>query len=110
MLQGDPVFGPAGETLGSIRDVMIDVQSGQAVYAVLSCGGVKGFADRLYAVPWSALTVDAERRCFRLDITREALLMAPNFDEKRWPEMSEPFFARTVHAYYGRPEYGEAAT
>lgn len=109
-LRGDPVIGPAGETLGTIRDVMIDLHDGQVAYAVLSCGGARGFADRLYAVPWSALTLDPERRRFQLNITREVLLMAPNFDEKRWPDMSESFFARTVHAYYGRPGYWEQET
>lgn len=107
-VHGDRVVSRTGETLGRILDVMIDVRDGRVAYAVLTCGGEKGFADRLYPVPWPALTLDPGGRRFVFDITREALLVAPNFHQERWPDMADPFFARTVHAYYGLPVYREA--
>ena len=104
-LQGDRVMNLQGELLGKVRDIMIDVRRGRIAYAVLSSGGVVGFGDRLYAVPWSALTLDAGQQCFLLDITRERLMAAPGFDRDRWPSMADATFAQSVHTYYGQPSY-----
>lgn len=104
-LQGDRVMNLQGELLGKLRDIMIDVRHGRIAYAVMSSGGVMGFGDRLYALPWSALTMDAAQQCFLLDITRERLMEAPGFDRDRWPSMADTTFAQSVHAYYGKPSY-----
>ncbi len=104
-LQGDRVLNLQGELLGKIRDIMLDVRHGRIAYAVLSSGGAMGLGDRLYAVPWSALTLDAEQRCFVLEISRERLMSAPAFDREQWPSMADPAFVTSVHDYYGRPSY-----
>src|SRR3569623_2906303 len=57
-LQGDKVVNPKGENLGKIEDIMIDVASGRVAYAVLSFGGILGIGDKLFAIPWHALTLD----------------------------------------------------
>ena len=66
-LEGDRVMNRQGEELGDIEDIMIDVQRGCVAYAVMSCGGVPGLGDKLFAIPWHALTLDADRKCFVLD-------------------------------------------
>ena len=53
-LAGDSVRNPAGEDLGMIDELMIDIPSGRVAYAVLSFGGFLGLGDKLFAVPWSA--------------------------------------------------------
>src|ERR1700757_5074279 len=58
-LEGDPVVNESGETLGKIRDIMIDVPSGRVAYAVLSVGGLMGMGNKLFAIPWAALVLDA---------------------------------------------------
>src|ERR1051325_12069608 len=68
-LEGDRVVNREGDDLGSIQDIMIDVQRGSVAYAVMSCGGILGIGDKLFAVPWNALTLDADRKCFVLDAT-----------------------------------------
>lgn len=57
-----------GKHLGSIDDIVIDTRTGCARYAVVALGGLFGIGCRRYAVPWSALTVDAESRRFVLDV------------------------------------------
>src|SRR6185312_6509411 len=69
-LQGDKVVNVDGEDLGNIEDIMLDVRSGRVAYAVLSFGGVMGIGDKLFAIPWEALTLDADRECFVLDIEK----------------------------------------
>src|SRR5664279_2474815 len=57
-LTGYAVVTPAGEKLGVIEGIMLDIQSGRIAYAVLSFGGFLGIGDKLFAIPWTALTLD----------------------------------------------------
>lgn len=104
-LEGDDVVNVQGEDLGKIKDIMIDVQSGQVAYAVLSSGGFLGLGDKLFAIPWGALTLDANRKCFILDVDQEKLKAAPGFDKEHWPSMADPTWANEVHTYYGQQTY-----
>lgn len=106
-LVGDRVVNTRGDDLGEVHDIMLDVPSGRIAYAVLSFGGMMGIGDKLFAIPWSALTLDADRRCFVLDIERERLEHAPGFDKHHWPSMADPGWATEVHAFYERPPYWE---
>ncbi|SEP74558.1 PRC-barrel domain-containing protein [Solimonas aquatica] len=104
-LEGDRVMNSAGEDLGKIRDIMLDVPSGRVAYAVLSRGGILGMGDKLFAIPWSSLTLDAERRCFILDISKERLEQAPGFDKDHWPAMADARWAMDIYEYYGAAPY-----
>ncbi len=104
-LTGDPVINARGEDLGKVTDIMIDVRRGRVAYAVLSSGGFLGIGDKLFAIPWSALTLDADRKCFILDVERKRLESAPGFDKDHWPSMGDPRWALQVHTYYGVPPY-----
>jgi sporulation protein YlmC with PRC-barrel domain len=104
-LEGDKVVNARGEHLGSLEDIMIDVQRGTVAYAVMSCGGFLGLGDKLFAVPWGALTLDADRHCFVLDVEQKELEGAPGFDKDHWPSMGNAEWARSVHEYYGVDPY-----
>lgn len=104
-LQGDKVLNLQGEDLGTIEDIMLDVGSARIAYAVLSFGGILGMGDKLFAIPWSALTMDADRKCFVLDIAKEHLKNAPGFDKDHWPSMADPAWASQVYAYYNQQPY-----
>lgn len=104
-LEGDTVVNPQGEDLGKIKDIMIDVPSGRVAYAVLSSGGFLGIGDQYHAIPWGALTLDADRKCFILDVDKERLQNAPGFDKDNWPSMADTTWATEVHQYYGQRTY-----
>lgn len=106
-LQGDKVVNPRGDNLGDIEDIMIDVSSGRVAYAVLSRGGILGFGDKLYAIPWEALTLDADRECFILDVDESQLANAPGFDKDHWPSMADRTWGSEIHTYYNRQPYWE---
>ena len=107
-LQGDKVVNAKNEDLGTIEDIMIDVQRGRVAYAVMSCGGFLGMGDKLFAVPWNALTLDANRHCFVLDSDRERFEKAPGFDKQHWPSMADDSWATQVHDFYGvRPYWSD---
>lgn len=104
-LAGDSVVNVDGEDIGKLEHIMIDVRSGTIAYAVLACGGVFGAREKLFAIPWSALALDASRKCFVLDVARDRLESAPGFDRDHWPRMADPEWAREVHEYFHAPPY-----
>lgn len=106
-LAGDNVVNREGETLGEITNIMIDVLRGRVAYAVLSFGGFLGMGDKLFAIPWSALTLDADSHNFILDVPKQYLQDAPGFDKDHWPTMGDPRWATQVHSYYEARPYWE---
>jgi len=106
-LTGDRVRNAAGEDLGKIENIMIDIPSGRVAYAVLSFGGFLGIGDKLFAVPWSALRIDEGEHEFVLDVDRKTLETAPGFNKDAWPDMADPAFGASVHTHYGRTPYWE---
>jgi sporulation protein YlmC with PRC-barrel domain len=106
-LEDDRVVNGAGEDLGKIKEIMLDVPSGRIAYAVLSTGGLLGLGDKLFAIPWGALTLDAERKCFILNIEKDRLRTAPGFDKDHWPSMADRGWATEVYSFYGTEPYWE---
>jgi sporulation protein YlmC with PRC-barrel domain len=97
-LRGDLVLNHGNEKLGELADIMIDVETGAVAYAVLAFGGVLGLGEKLFAIPWHALTLDADRRCFLLDVERSQLESAPGFDKDHWPSMADPAWVEEAPA------------
>jgi len=99
-LSGDSVRNAADENLGDIKDLMIDIDTGNVAYAVLSFGGWLGMGDKLFAVPWSAFTVDTANHCLILNVPKERLKDAPGFDKDNWPNFADTEFATRIGDYY----------
>ena len=97
----DRVRNSAGEDLGKIEEIMIDIPTGRVAYAVLSFGGFLGLGDKLFAVPWQALTVNERDHIFILNVDRKRLQEAPGFDPNHWPDMADPSFGSRMHDFYG---------
>ncbi len=106
-LAGDNVRNSAGEDCGKVDEIMIDLQSGKVAYAVLSFGGVLGMGNKLFAVPWSALKVDEDEKCFILDADKKTLENAPGFDKNNWPDMANAAWRSEVYDYYDATPYWE---
>jgi PRC-barrel domain len=104
-LVGHKVFNRHGETLGEIDDIVLDVPRGCIAYAVMGVGGFLGVGERLLALPFTALTLDTERRCFLMDASPAALETAPAFDDGPWPASPQLGWHEEVHRYYGARPY-----
>lgn len=103
---GSRVRNSAGEDLGKIEQIVLDIRRGSIAYAVLSFGGFLGIGDKLFAVPWIALRIGSAEDDFVLDVDRNVLENAPGFDKHAWPDMADPGFMAAIHGYYGleRPD------
>ena len=104
-LTGNDVMNRAEQKLGKIQDIMLDVPSGRIAYAVLSRGGLLGVGDKLFAIPWGALTLDTVHHCFVLDVPEERMKEAEGFDKDHWPSMADRTWATRIHEYYNQPTY-----
>ena len=100
-LIGDHVHNLKNEHLGEIKEIMLDMRSGKIAYAVMSSGGVLSIGEKLFAVPWEALTLDTENKRFTLDIEKERIDNAPGFDTDHWPDMANREWSTQIHNYYG---------
>jgi sporulation protein YlmC with PRC-barrel domain len=104
---GTKIINPAGEELGNLKDLMIDLDEGQVNYAVLSFGGFLGLGDKLFAIPWDALTIDPENNAFILDMNKDQLKDAPGFDKDHWPDEAQyqAGWLLDIYDYYGYTPY-----
>ena len=109
-LVGNDVYNPQGEDLGDVKEIMLDISSGRVSYAVLSFGGFLGMGEKLFAVPWDALTLDTVNKRFTLNVLKAKLEDAPGFDKDCWPNMSDQTWAKGIHDYYGTQPYSAIAS
>ncbi len=100
-LIGDTVVNAQGEDLGKVEEIMLHIDSGKIAYAVLSFGGFLGIGDKLFAIPWEALTLDEDNHRFILNVDKERLEQAPGFDKDHWPDMADPKWGTEIYRYYG---------
>ena len=103
-LKGDKVVNAAGDDLGKIEELMIDLHDGRLAYAVMSFGGFLGMGDKLFAIPWQAFRLKLHDHAFVLDIPKETLEKAEGFDKDNWPITSREWLS-TVYGYYGYQSY-----
>ena len=99
-LKGDSVRNAQNEDLGKIEEFMIDLESGRIAYCVLSFGGFLGMGDKLFAVPWQAMTLDTEKHAFILDVPKDRLKNAPGFDKNAWPDLTDAQVQSRIYGFY----------
>ena len=100
-ITGTDVTNNRGESLGEIKDLMIDTDSGTVNYAVLSFGGFLGLGDKLFAVPFEAFTVNESTEKFVLNVDQSVLKNAPGFNKDNWPKHSDTRFWNGLYDHYG---------
>ncbi|GGE85348.1 PRC-barrel domain-containing protein [Massilia psychrophila] len=109
-LLGEDVINAEQDSLGDIKEIMIDMRNGQVAYAVLAFGGMLGAGEKLFAVPWQALQLDTVNKRFVLDVDKERLQSAPGFDADAWPDMTDASWANQVNTFYGTAPSRSAST
>ncbi|MDQ1274939.1 MAG: hypothetical protein QG610_512, partial [Euryarchaeota archaeon] len=103
-LKGDKVVNGAGEDIGKIEELMVDLRDGRVGYVVLSFGGFLGMGDKLFAIPWKALQLRLHEHEFLLDVPKETLENAKGFDKDNWPVTNREWLSST-YSYYGYQPY-----
>lgn len=101
-LIGMEVQNEAGEDLGEIEDLVIDVKTGKVRYLALSSGGFLGLGGKLFAVPMDAMKLRqrGDTAHFVLNIDKDRLKTAPGFDENNWPDFGNAQWSANVDKFY----------
>ena len=97
------VVNTAGEALGTVQDFMLDMATGQVVYAIVSFGGTLGLTDKWFAIPWEAMTWSPENRHLVLNVSKETLRQAPGLDKRHWQEQLNMKWLGQSSEYFGFP-------
>jgi|GEM_PF-1768879 len=110
-LIGLQVKDSSGNTIGEIKDVVIDWPSSRIAYAVLVPTGISGLENKYLAIPPTALKRSAtDSKTLMLNVDKTRLTAAPNFETTTWPDPANQTFLIEIYHYYGQtPYWGGAA-
>jgi sporulation protein YlmC with PRC-barrel domain len=97
-ISGDKVVNPAGEHMGEIKEIMLDLEAGKIDYYVIEFGGFLGLNIKYFAIPFRLLKLDAANKRFIINQSREVLKKAPGFDMDHWPDTNVHF--DEVYSYW----------
>lgn len=104
-VEGTTVYNPAGDSLGTIDEIMIDKQSGKVAYAVMSFGGFLGMGERHHPLPWGVLRYDTGLGGYVVNLDKETLKNAPSYGKNEVYNFEERSAAEKLHDYYRIPPY-----
>jgi sporulation protein YlmC with PRC-barrel domain len=97
---GSGVINLEGKRIGTINDLVIDIDTGNIKYATLEFGGFMGFGDKLFAVPWQSLTAVPAEGIFIIDQSEKKLEKAPGFDKNNWPDINDKSWGAGIYEFY----------
>jgi len=101
-VNGTAVYSPTGDHLGQIDHLMIDKNSGQIAYAVMTFGGFLGIGSEEHPLPWKKLTYSGEMGGFVTDVTQDQLVGAPERSDGWFDDRN---YAQRSYDYYGVSPY-----
>jgi len=104
-LIGDKVRNTEGQHLGKIEDLVLDLNTGDIAYAVLSFGGFMGLGDKLFAIPFTSMKVDLVAKDVVLPVSKERLEQAEGFDKDHWPNFADESFRTRLYQHYDAKPY-----
>lgn len=103
-LVGHDVQDTRGEHVGEVEDIILDMESWNAQWAVVSAGGFLGMGEHHFIMPVKALKFSGDTGQVMLGVERGRLKNAPTFDRDHAPDFSDDRWVGSVYAYYGIPQ------
>jgi sporulation protein YlmC with PRC-barrel domain len=100
---GSRVLNMKGKELGVIKDIVIDIDTGRVLYAVMDFGGFLGMGGKLFPVPWESLAALPSQGVFFMQASRAKLEKAPGYDKDNLPDMGDVHWGTKMAQFYGVP-------
>jgi sporulation protein YlmC with PRC-barrel domain len=95
------------ESVGEIKDLVMDATSGKVRYVAVTYGGFLGLGSKLFAVPFEAFRVRQNTSALTpgdymltLDVTKEQLQGAQGFDKDHWPDFANASLTQDLDRRY----------
>jgi len=105
-LIGMNIQNSAGESLGTVNDLVVDGNTGKVRYAAVTYGGFLGIGNKMFAVPFEAFKCrenpkNKDYHILVLDVTKKQMEGAMGFDEAHWPNFADQKFTSELYKRYG---------
>jgi len=104
-LRGRDIYNPQGEKIGSIGDVIVDINSGHAPYVVVGSGEVLGMGGSQRAVPIGALNsrmADGKKEGFTITVSSDLWEQVPIFERDNLSQLENEIAGRNLHNLFGQ--------
>jgi len=107
---GRPVKSAQGDEIGTVKDIVLDRNTGCLAYTVLSTTGGGGGGGggtqvsgggKMVAVPWAVYSPSTDVNVLTVTVDRDRIYNAPVFDYARIEEYSRPDYINNVYGYFG---------
>ena len=102
---GRKVKSAQGDEIGTVKDIVLDRNTGCLAYTVVSTGGGGGTrvsgGGKMVAVPWAVYSPSTDINVLTVTVDRDRIYNAPVFDYARIEEYSRPEYMTNVYSYYG---------
>src|SRR5438094_3245769 len=103
---GRPVKSAQGDEIGTVKDIVLDRNTGCLAYTVLSTTGGGGGTQvsgggKMVAVPWAVYSPSSDLNVLTVTVDRERIYNAPVFDYARIEEYSRPDYINNVYGHFG---------
>jgi sporulation protein YlmC with PRC-barrel domain len=102
---GKKVRSAQGDEIGTVKDIVLDRNTGCLAYTVVSTTGGGGApvsgGGKMVAVPWAVYSPSSDLNVFTVTVDRDRIYNAPVFDYARIEEYSRPEYTTNVYSYYG---------
>ena len=91
-----------GKDLGTIDELVFELNEGRVAYAALSHGGVLGVGDKLFAIPFEAFTLvhKPDEKYLVLNVSEKKLEAGRGFDENDWPDVADADWKAELDKHY----------
>lgn len=105
-LMGVNIQNDAGESVGEVKDIVLDTRTGKIGYVAVTYGGFLGIGNDLHAVPMQAFRFkqdpdDADDTLLVLNVTQKQMEGAKGFTEESWPNFADETFRAGLDSRYG---------
>jgi sporulation protein YlmC with PRC-barrel domain len=97
---GDRIENLDGDNLGTIDNLMVNINTGAIEYVVLETGSFLGLGGKLFAIPFAQLYLNTDKECFILNREKEYLKQIPGFDKNHWPDTNDHSYFSDVDNYW----------
>jgi sporulation protein YlmC with PRC-barrel domain len=110
-LIGKTVFSSDNQKLGKIEDIIVDLESGRALYSIVGSGGILGAGEKKFAVAPGAFT-ETQGSDAHLNIDKAKFQASPEFTKEmdKETEFGRADFVNNVFQHYGQQPWWQGKT
>jgi len=98
-LMGATVRTSNGDEFGKVKDIVLTPDEKAVSYVVIARGGFAGIGERLFAVPWSAISASSDGKRVTTSISPSELNSETSFDKDKWPDVGQTKWTMEPYSY-----------